>query len=258
MKVSVEDMLKTDTQSNNSNGDKFFSLLNDGESAIVRFLHTDINDFDVLDVHTIKVGGKIRKINCLKPANGVANDCLLCANNYLDAATRKYTYPVARRFYIHLLKYNSPQEPVEQIWDRNKEFIIKLNQLEQDYGPLYSRLYKIVRHGAAGSMDTSYDILPLDKDKYNPENFKFDISQLNYTPTLGTTVLDKTNEEIQVFLTQGNFPGYSDNNVTARPTPVNQTNSSLSNTTNVTLNYPGAENSAFGVDTSINSPRRRI
>ncbi|WP_300924686.1 hypothetical protein [uncultured Clostridium sp.] len=266
MQVSVDEMLRPDEQpkqggSNTKNS--YFSLANDGDSAIVRFLQTDINDFEVLDVHNIKVAGYNRKINCLRSQNGSKDECAICTANVWDEETGRSTYPLQRKFYIHLLRYENPQTATEQVWERSKDFIKKLNQFAVDYGPLYDRIYKIVRHGAAGSMDTTYDILPLDKDRYNPAQFVFDKSQLNYKKALGTIVLNESNEGMQQFLSTGNFPGFNNQKkeqVSTRPTN-NQTNmqatqmsfDNLNSPRNVTFNNSNTNNNF-----SFDAPRRRV
>ena len=213
MQVSVDEMLKPDDQPSQrfEKRASYFSLTDDGDSAIVRFLHQDINDFEVLDVHNIKLGGYNRKINCLKTPGGSKDECELCKANYYDEEKGTYTYPLQRKFFIHMLRYENPQTASEQVWERSKDYIKKLNQLVEDYGPLCDRLYKIVRHGAKGSMETTYDILPLDKDRFNPAQFVFDRNQLNYEKACGGIVLNESNEAIKEFLQTGNFPSFNKN-----------------------------------------------
>jgi hypothetical protein len=204
MQVSVEEMLRSEApkETNNTN---YFSLKKDGDSAIVRFLHKDINDFDVLDVHNVDVGGYKRKVNCLRRPNGKVDECQFCRNNTFDEENRTYKFSLQRRFFVHLLEYETPQKATEKVWERSKDLIKTLNQYVEDYGPLCDRLYKIVRHGETGSTETKYDILALDKDRFNPSEYVFNKEQLNYKPALGTAVLDKTNEEIDGYLVTGNF-----------------------------------------------------
>lgn len=217
MQVSVNEMLNSQPSQSNNAKIQYFSLVNDGDSAIVRFLHKDINDFEVLDVHNIQLGGFNRKISCLRSANEAKEECPLCSANKYDESKNTYTYPLQRRFYIHLLKYENPQTTKVMVWDRSKDYIKKLNELEQNYGPLCDRLYKIVRHGIKGSPDTTYDILPLDKDRYNPENYAFNREDLNYKKALGTVVLNKDKEEIATYLSTGNFPGFKSPHTSPRP-----------------------------------------
>lgn len=266
MQLSVDEMLKSDEQpqaNENSNAkNMYFSLANDGDSAIVRFLQSDINDFEVLEVHTIKVAGYTRKINCLRSPNGSKDECAICAANVWDDDARRSTYPLQTRFFIHLLRYENPQTGVEQVWERSKDFIKKLHQLALDYGPLYNRLYKIVRHGAKGSMDTTYDILPLDKDRYNPDQYAFNQSQLNYKKALGTTVLNESNEAMKEFLATGNFPQFnkkSNNNNEVSPRPQVASNNYGAQQNNyqapVQNNYQPQQNVN---NYSFDGPRRRV
>lgn len=260
MQVSVDELLKPETEQSNFQGErkaKFFSLVNDGDSAIVRFLHKDVNDFEVLDVHNIQLGGFNRKINCLKPFGGSKEECALCKANTYDDDKGVYKYPLQRKIFIHMLKYDNPQTTTEQIWERNKDYVKKLLQLVEDYGPLCDRLYKIVRHGAKGSTDTTYDILPLDKDRYNPNDFIFNESQLNYEKALGGVVLNQSNEAIEEYLSTGNFPnfkGKKDEEITPRPDATSEQNNDVApeQSNNTTSFF----NPATDFDPSM--PRRRV
>lgn len=223
MRISVDEILNSTNTGNegfqnNQKRTSFFSLPNDNDSAIIRFLHKDVNDFEVLDIHTINLGGKDRKIACTRNEG----DCPLCKNNEYLEDEGKFKYPLQRRIFIHLLKYTSPTECEEQVFERGKDFIPKLLQLVEDYGPLCDRLYKIVRHGQKGSTDTSYDILPLDKDRFIPANYKFDLNQLNYTPALGTFIMDRKPADVACFIETGNFPEFNNTNIVARPTNISQ------------------------------------
>lgn len=266
MQVSVEEMLRPDEQPSNNQGEKknrFFSLVDDGNSAIVRFLHTDINDFEVLDVHTIELGGYNRKINCLRSPNGSKDECALCSANEYNEEKGSYKYPLQRKFYIHMLRYDNPQTAVEQVWERSKDYIKKLHQLVEDYGPLHNRLYKIVRHGAKGSTDTTYDILPLDKDRYDPSGFVFNPEQLNYEKALNNIVLNYTNEGINEYLQTGNFPNFKgkkeDNKVVARPEPTQSAPTQSFNTQPTMSSQPfGSQPQQPTYNFMSNEPRRRV
>lgn len=264
MQVSVDEMLKPDDQPMNrvDRKNQYFSLQNDGESAVVRFLHQDINDFEVLDVHNIKLGGYNRKINCLRTPNGSKEECALCSANVYDEERGAYAYPLQRKFFIHLLRYDNPQTATAQVWERSKDYIKKLHQLVEDYGPLCDRLYKIVRHGAAGAMDTTYDILPLDKDRFNPEQFVFDRNQLNYEKALGGIVLNESNEAIKEFLETGNFPSFNNRQkkeeVTPRPTA--QPTQAQVNPQPQTFNQEPRQNNfnSYNNDFNFDGPRKRV
>lgn len=258
MQVSVDEMLRPDDQPMNQpeKKNRYFSLADDGDSAIVRFLHTDINDFEVLDVHNIPLGGFNRKINCLKTSNGSKDECVICQANIYNEEKGSYTYPLQRKFFIHMLRYDNPQTATEQVWERSKDYIKKLHQLVEDYGPLHTRLYKVVRHGAKGSTDTTYDILPLDKDRYNPDNFVFDTKQLNYEKALGGIVLNESNESMRQYLETGNFASFKKRDeVTPRPSQ-NQSNNNFNTQpqTQPTNNYNNFSNNDFSFD----GPRRRV
>lgn len=248
MQVSVDEMLRPDDQpvTQTEKKNRYFSLANDGDSAIVRFLHTDINDFEVLDVHEIQLGGFNRKVNCLKTPNGSKDECPICQVNTFDEDKNGFTHPLRRKMFIHMLKYDNPQTCVEQVWERGKDYIKKLHQLVEDYGPLHTRLYKVVRHGAKNSTDTTYDILPLDKDRFNPDLYVFNKDQLNYEKALGSIVLNETNESMKQYLETGNFSSFKGKTEEVTPRPVTQPE------------QPQTTSVYNANDFSFDGPRRRV
>lgn len=250
MQIDPNELLKPDAPKETTNVN-FFSLKKDGDSAIVRFLHQDINDFDVLDVHNVEVGAYKRKVNCLRHPNGKVDECQLCKNNTFDEDNRTYKFSLQRRVFLHLLQYESPQKAAEKVWERNKDLVKTLNQYVEDYGPLCDRLYKIVRHGEAGSTETKYDILALDKDRFNPSEYVFNREQLNYKPALGTVVLDKTNEEIDEYLITGNFNYSKQPKIQERPVYNNSTSEQI-----VTSIDDGSFESSQELESE--EPRRRV
>lgn len=241
MRVSVEEMLKEDNKSSNQKPN-YFSLKKDGDYAIVRFLHKTADDFDVLDTHRVTINGYARGVNCLRTLNGSKDECELCKANAYNEETKKYAYPIQRKIYIHLLRYDNPQSCTEEVWERSKDFIQKLNQFALDYGPLCNRLYKIVRHGAEQSRNTTYDIMPLDRDRFDPSEYKFNESQLNYKSALGTVVLDVDNNRMLNYLRTGSFK--LNNNITPRPMPDNPPPENrptyfVNNSNNIVMNDSG-------------------
>ena len=81
--------------SDNSNQVKFFNLKNNNDEATVRFMYKDSSEFEILSVHTVLVGGKYRKVNCLRTAKDPVDMCPLCAGNI----------PLQQRFFINILEY---------------------------------------------------------------------------------------------------------------------------------------------------------
>ena len=79
-------------------------------------------------------------------------------------------------------------------------------------------MFKIVRHGAKGDQGTTYTILPANPVVYKEEIFKKDFSGFEGLD-LNKLVADKTAEEMQAFLTDGDFPAYEAKPKAEQPAP---------------------------------------
>lgn len=188
-------------QNSSSNGVSFFSLRNDNDYAIVRFTERTTNDFDILSVHDINVGGKYRKLNCLRAnANDSLDPCPAC----------KAGLKLVNRFFIHLIKYDVDDQgnivPIPMVWERSLRFANQLRDLINTYGDLPNSIFKITRHGAAGDMQTTYSIMYCPPTMYAPEQYPAHPELFDNFSVLGTIVLDKNTDEINTFLSTGAFP----------------------------------------------------
>lgn len=215
--VSFES-LNTTNQSNNqsNNGVGFFSLKNDGDEAIVRFMHDDTSSFEIIATHSLQLNGKFRRINCVRTPNEPINSCPLCSKG------EKLDY----RFYIHILQYtNNPDGSVSvepKIWERSLSYANKLREYINNYGPMSDVICKIVRHGRAGDMKTEYEIIPnLNQQVYRPDIFKKVNGLFDDFKVLGRIVLDKSASEISYYLNTGNFPNQTNNTEQKQTEQVN-------------------------------------
>lgn len=133
-----------------SGGNDFFTLVNDKDTAIVRFLHTEA-DFEApgkvwFIVHEVTINGKKRWVNCEEES-----DCPLCrAGNYAKF-----------RLFLQLI---DKRDGKQKIWERGRNFVSKLTGIMERKGPLYNRPYEIERVGKKGDSDTDYNLYDLDKD----------------------------------------------------------------------------------------------
>ena len=179
---------------------EFFTLKNDGDQAIVRFLYDDTSTFEIFTVHNVTVGGKYRKVSCIRDPQDVTTACPLCASNN----------SVSNRFFIRMLEYRvNAQNQVEVhpvVWERSLAYATKLKAMMDEYGPLSDCLFKIKRNGAAGSMDTSYDIFYCSPKVYPEEMYPKIPDAFKDTKLLGTLILDKNYEELEQFIATGSFP----------------------------------------------------
>ena len=179
---------------------EFFTLANDGDEAIVRFLHDSTASFNIMTVHTVQVGGKWRKVNCIREPQEPTDVCPLCAsgNN------------ISNRFFIHMLVYskdasgNIVAKPA--VWERGFNYATKLKNLIDEYGPLSNEIFKVKRCGAKGSMDTTYEILYCSPKVYNSEMYPLVENSFGTWTELGTIVMNKDAMAMNTFLATGSFP----------------------------------------------------
>lgn len=174
-------------------GNSFFTLKNDMDTAVVRFLYETEDELDIYAVHEVELDGKKRYVECI----GVGDDpkpCPLCeAGNY-------------RRVKMFL---QVVEDGEVKTWERGKKFVPKIIGLFNKYGKdrngkytggLVNREYEIERHGKPGDTQTTYEIYALDKDDKKVEDFP------EKQELLGTFILQKNAEEMVEYLETGNFP----------------------------------------------------
>ena len=118
----------------------FFMLRNDGDSADVIFLYESYEDVLIADVHYIKSNEYSGYAHC------VGNSCPACGKGIR----------VQSKLFIPL--YNITEQKIE-FWDRNSRFENQLiTDVLENYPNPSQYVFTITRHGAAGSMDTTYEI----------------------------------------------------------------------------------------------------
>ena len=207
-KISYEMFQKslTEKSENRSTGNvKFFSLKNDGDEAIVRILCDSPEQYELLTAHTVKVGERWTKVECLNESARDTN-CPLC-----NADVKMST-----RLFIPMIQYNKDENgaivPVAVMWDRSAhEMVPKLNGMLQEYGPLSDCVFKIRRNGKAGDMKTTYEILFANPNIYRPDMYPKDGASFEGFSVRGTMVWSKTAEELVEFLNTGSFPAKATN-----------------------------------------------
>lgn len=180
----------------------FFSLKNDRDEAIVRFVYSDPNEFELIAAHTIRdAQGKWRSISCLRNPKDPMDLCPLCASG--DG--------VRLKFYIKLIEYVKQADGsfvgMPKVWERSASYAQRLASKMATYGPLKDCLFIVRRHGVANSMKTEYDIDFIPEDPaFKKEGFEaFD----NFK-ALGRMVAEKSYEDML--------------NVTGAPVPVQAAN----------------------------------
>jgi len=226
---------------------QFFSLKNDGDEATVRIMCDSTNDFDIFVVHPLEIGGKYRKINCLRSASEPLTSCPFCATKQ----------KIQQRIFIRILQYvkdeNGAINVVPKIWERSASYVPILKSLLDEYGPLSDSIFKIKRSGAAGSIDTTYSILFGNPAVYRADLYPKKEELFKNYSVLGHVVSNKTAEEMNTFLSTGEFSAIqsksentsSSNNVSTE----SSTSSSTQNQTSTTNTFETTDTTG-GIDFS--------
>lgn len=215
---NMQDDSAYSTSSNAGNDVGFFTLRNDNDEAIVRFMCDSTDDFEILTVHDIKVGDKYRKINCIRDFHDPVENCPLCASGT----------KINQRFFIKMIQYDKSTDsagnviitPKAMVWERSTQYAKTLKSYLDNYGPLSDVICKIIRHGKAGDMQTTYEIVPnLNKNIYKDEIYVKDVNIFGDFNAFGTIVMDRTYDEIMQFQMTGQFPVREKKETPEVPTP---------------------------------------
>lgn len=157
----------------------FFNLKADGDTAVVRLLHSKTDTIERVVLHRVTVGDKQKKVRC------VGDGCPLCAaNNRADD-----------RIYIHLWDYTDNKE---KVWERTDKIIPQLETLYKSWAPLNSAVIRITRKG---NEFPRYDIEVQNPMAYdNVDNTLVDKQLAKFYS------MKRNADEIRTFLTTGAFP----------------------------------------------------
>jgi hypothetical protein len=130
----------------------WFSLKDDGDTALVRLLINNIDDIEEFthEVHTIKIGNWHKRVKCL------GKNCPMCASG--DNPSLRVWIPL-------IVKEGNTERGEKQVWERGLTDIKNLISLYDEYGDLGARDWKIKRNGKKGSTDTFYSFFPKDKEE---------------------------------------------------------------------------------------------
>lgn len=208
------------------NGTKvgYFKLKNDGDIAIARLNIGSTDDLDFASVHTIGVNGRWMKVSCLNPLGSYTGNCALCGAH--NANPKGSVSKAAKKVFIQMMvSYRDATSatgytaPAPVIWDRPAAFSRELANKLMIAGDLRNTLVLITRNGKAGDMQTTYsmDILPAEHPVFKPEMIPVDFSAFTNFNIAKHSYWEKTPEEINTFLTTGQFPETTQH-VNAMPT----------------------------------------
>ena len=196
----------------------YFKLKDDGDTAIVRIMHSDVNSFDMLSVHNVNLNGKWVNVNCIREANQPTSSCPLCSKGE----------QLRSRIFIKVIRYTQDEQgniiATPEIWDRPISYAKKLADLMADYGDLTEHLFRVRRNGKAGTLQVDYTISYIPTTGYNAANYPADIHLFDTYKTLGRRVYDKNYDELVTFINTGSFPAKENTQADTTPvhTPTNQ------------------------------------
>lgn len=189
-------------------GAGFFQLADNGDSAEVRLMYEDIEDIQCDTVHTIDVVGKDGKVVMGK--NGrPRQQYVACLRDYKDS---KDVCPFCRENMYMGVRLIIPiydiAENKVKIWDKGKKMFKKISRLASRHPDIVSQVFRIEREGEAGDQQTDYYIEAVG----DPDDTT--LKDLPALPVIhGDTkayILDKTAEDMEYYLQEGQFPPTGD------------------------------------------------
>lgn len=214
------------TQTNNTKQFQkvgWFKLANDGDEALVRINLSSVNDLQFASVHTLSAAANWMRVSCLHNVNETENNCPFCK----EAANGNTSIGVAKkRVYVQMLvsykdkTTGSWAAPVPVIWDKPAGFSKELQAKLASYGNLTDHLFRIVRNGAAGSMQTTYTLDYAIPTIFKPELIPADFSAFNNFDITKHSFWVKSEAEMNEFIRVGAFPEGVKEEVSATVTPT--------------------------------------
>lgn len=200
----------TDMENYSVKGSGYFSLADDGDTAKVRIMYTSADDIEGYSVHKVSVNGYDRWVNCIREYSDPLDACPLCAARY----------KLQPRFFVPMYIEEGNNQGEVVMWERgagkNNSFYNQLVELCNANNPLVSHIVEIERNGAKGDFSTTYEMYAGEDDGTLPEDLP------EVPDPIGTSILDKTYDELLTFVNTGSFE-VGDNN------PVNRGNGGNNN-----------------------------
>lgn len=193
---SALDRIKEVLKENEFTGSKdYFTLENDGDSAIVVFLHGDdkekpLNlDFAAVYPVTLPIRGDTRTIR----------KYVLVKDRQTDPLAKHGYRPVVRALF-QLVEVEEKNGEITysdiKIWDRGQQHIREITSIIEELGPLCNIPIKIRRDGKKGDRNTKYHILALQNkvSQYIIPDLLPETEDINEE---GKYFMDLTQEEMQ-------------------------------------------------------------
>ena len=187
--------LTRDQARNLSGGGSSFFKLDEGKSAMVRFLYNTMEDMEPLACHNVQLPNSQYPQNILcarESADSPISDCIYCARG--EKLVARYIIPI----------YNEDKQEI-QYWVRTGRFEEKLTAHTEDFNgkaPIAGQVFKIIRTGSGTGTD--YELIRSgNNDGRTKESFgelktndelKM-IKPANYTVTANTQQFNNNNQQ---------------------------------------------------------------
>ena len=198
---TYEDFRKSSTTKTEKPKSKVgYFRIDDGHEEIVRFNYSSPKEFDIITIHSVKVGDKYRKVSCLRTdGREPLENCPLCAKGD----------KVNSRFFAKLIHYTKDETgkvvATPEVANFPKKFADKLVGFINEYGDLKDILVKVKRRGAG--MDTEYDPVFANPAIYKEElGYTKDFSAFDNFDLAHHSYVEKSKEDIEEYLKTGDFP----------------------------------------------------
>lgn len=178
---------------NKTSTSHWFSLKDDGDSALIQFPFNSLQDIEYQNVHNCKAVSQTGNtydamVACLRSRfDDPLDTCPLCSSG--DIAKVPYLIPV--------IDYTTGEA---KIWKRNKSFMDELNYNIQNTPNFRNTVFKAVRIGKKGDKKTSYKLYP--QPQMQPKDF-FGVQKLEL---VGTVIKGLDYQEMIQYLQTGVLP----------------------------------------------------
>lgn len=162
---------------------EFFTLADDGDTAIVRFLYTSFDELDWFVVHEVEIGGKKRWVECTEEPG-----CPCCV---------KVGRPSLKLF-IQMIQKG--KEDTVMTFERGQKFIPQMQALFEAHGDLTQHIFEIERKGKKGDSNTRYEIHHISESSISED----DLLERQIFLSEDGFILQKTHDEMREIL-EGNY-----------------------------------------------------
>lgn len=208
--------------SNGFDGPKFFSLKNNNDSAIVRFMYNSPSEFEIFETHKV-VTSKMKfgkTVSCLRQPTEPTSNCPFCSSPNPDIQK------VYKKFVVRMIEYvkdpaTNTITPQACIWERPIGFAYDLAQKANLYGNLQESIFIITRHtpNPNNKQDTTYTVDLAPAQIYTPDLYPNQPELFADYKILGRAIATPTADDMNYYLTHGDFPPKqtNDQNTNAAP-----------------------------------------